>query len=116
MGLLIEWLNGQKRPAGAVPLLAVEAVSVRLGQRLVLDDVSLEVYEGEQVRITGPNDSAGKEQHFPDECQAIPHHGELPGAGHHPPAAGNDQAHIVTQTLEFLRHGAARQADRLVLC
>jgi len=60
VGLLnFEWVGGHKRPAGAVPLLAIEDVSVRLGQRLVLDDVSLEVYESEQVRITGPN-GAGK--------------------------------------------------------
>jgi branched-chain amino acid transport system ATP-binding protein len=60
MGLLnFEWIGGQKRPVGAAPLLTVEGVSVRLGQRLVLDDVSMEVYEGEQVRITGPN-GAGK--------------------------------------------------------
>lgn len=60
MGLLnFEWINGQRRPPGAIPLLAVEGVTVRLGQRLVLDNVNLEVYEGEQVRITGQN-GAGK--------------------------------------------------------
>lgn len=56
MGMLnFEWMNGHKREAGCLPLLQVEHVSVRVGQRLVLDDVSLEVFEGEQVRITGPN-------------------------------------------------------------
>lgn len=60
MGLLkFEWKNGQQRPPGTTPLLSIRNVSVRLGQRLVLDDVSLDAYEGEYIRITGPN-GAGK--------------------------------------------------------
>lgn len=60
MGLLnFEWIAGQNRPLDAMPLLVVEHLCVRLGQRLVLDDVSLTVYKDEQVRITGPN-GAGK--------------------------------------------------------
>lgn len=60
MGLLnFEWIGEQHRPPDALPLLVVEHLCVRLGQRLVLDDVSLTVYKGEQVRITGPN-GAGK--------------------------------------------------------
>lgn len=60
MGLLnFEWMGGRKREPDSSPLLQVEHISVRVGQRLVLDDVSLEVFESEQVRITGPN-GAGK--------------------------------------------------------
>ena len=60
MGLLnFEWVGGQYRSQDTPPLLVVERLSVRLGQRLVLDDVNLIIYKGEQVRITGPN-GAGK--------------------------------------------------------
>lgn len=56
MGLLnFAWINGQCRPPGAAPLLIVENLTVRLGQRLVLEDVELKIFEGEQIRITGPN-------------------------------------------------------------
>ena len=61
MGLLnFEWLGGRKRESGGVPLLQVEHVSVRVGQRLVLDDVSrIEVTNPElaatlQVKPVGP--------------------------------------------------------------
>jgi len=53
--LNFEWIVGRKRESGGAPLLQIEHVSVRVGQRLVLDDINLEVYEYEQVRITGPN-------------------------------------------------------------
>lgn len=64
MSLLnFEWLGDRKNGSGERPVLLVENVCVRVGQRLVLDDVTLEVFEAEQVRITGPN-GAGKSTLF----------------------------------------------------
>lgn len=58
MSLLhFEWKTKRTCEIGSIPLLKLEHLSVRVGQRLVLDDVSFEVYEGEQVRVIGPNGS-----------------------------------------------------------
>jgi len=58
MGLLnFEWLGERNQVADSVPLLSVENITVRLGQCPVLEDVSLQLFEGEQVRVTGPNGS-----------------------------------------------------------
>lgn len=57
--LNFEWIGGRKRPADTAPLLVIERVSVRRGQRMVFADISLEMYQGERLRITGSN-GAGK--------------------------------------------------------
>ncbi len=57
MSLLeFEWIGGRQKAAN-VPLLSVENLTVRLGQRLVLDSVNVDLYEGEHLRVTGPNGS-----------------------------------------------------------
>ncbi|HYP04269.1 MAG TPA: high-affinity branched-chain amino acid ABC transporter ATP-binding protein LivG, partial [Cyanobium sp.] len=43
------------QPPPAEPLLAIEAVSCRFGGLLALDDVSLQVQEGEIFGLIGPN-------------------------------------------------------------
>jgi len=54
-GLQFTWLKKGTRDKGAQPLLQVENLTVRVGIRQVLSNVSLEVYEGDHVRITGSN-------------------------------------------------------------
>lgn len=73
MGLLnFEWINERRcLPENRPPLLEVEQITVRLGQRLVLEDVTLTMYEGEQVRITGLNGS-GKSTLFNAIMGVIP--------------------------------------------
>ena len=50
-------LRTGRRGDGAFPLLRVEGLSVKVGIRHVIQDLSLEVFEGEVVCISGPNGS-----------------------------------------------------------
>lgn len=54
-GLRLAWTRRGKRGPEARPLLAIDDLSVRVGVRRVLDGICLEVFEGDHVRITGPN-------------------------------------------------------------
>jgi ABC-type branched-subunit amino acid transport system ATPase component len=54
-GLEFTWLTQGRRIPGAQPVLSVENLTVRVGMRRVLDGIDLQVFEGDHVRITGPN-------------------------------------------------------------
>lgn len=54
-GLQFTWLKKGPRSKEASPLLQVEDLSVCVGIRQVLSDISLDVYAGDHIRITGPN-------------------------------------------------------------
>jgi energy-coupling factor transporter ATP-binding protein EcfA2 len=49
----------KRSPSAGEPILVVEDLCHRLGEREVLQDISLELYSGETVAIVGPN-AAGK--------------------------------------------------------
>ncbi len=53
--LEITWIRQGARALDVRPLLLVKSLCVRVGVRQVLDSIDLEVYEGDHVRITGPN-------------------------------------------------------------
>lgn len=55
--LQFTWLKKGERTPDTNPLLKVSGLTVRVGMRRVLDDVDLEVYQGDHVRIIGPNGS-----------------------------------------------------------
>lgn len=54
-GLKLTWLKEGRRDRQSTPLLAVVDLCVRVGVRRVLENLNLEVYSGDHVRITGPN-------------------------------------------------------------
>ena len=56
-GLQFTWLKKGDHHADAVPLLKIQSLTVRVGVRRILNDINLEVYPGDHIRITGPNGS-----------------------------------------------------------
>jgi len=54
-GLQLTWLKRGEHGPNTRPLLTVDDLSVRVGVRRVLDGICLKVFEGDHVRITGPN-------------------------------------------------------------
>ena len=60
MALLnFEWLKKGAREGNEQPLLKIKRLSVRLGTRQIFENLDLEIFRGDQVKITGPN-GAGK--------------------------------------------------------
>lgn len=54
-GLQFTWIKRGERSSRSRPLLAIENLTVRVGARRVLDSIDLEVFDGDHLRITGPN-------------------------------------------------------------
>ena len=55
--LLFTTLRHGERREGAAALLCVEHLTVKVGIRRVIEDLSVEVFEGDALGITGPNGS-----------------------------------------------------------
>lgn len=51
------WLKRGKQERGIQPLLQVSGLTVKVGIRLVLENLDLDVYQGDHIHITGPNGS-----------------------------------------------------------
>ncbi|PCH96895.1 MAG: hypothetical protein COB83_04050 [Gammaproteobacteria bacterium] len=60
MALLnFEWLKKGSQKDNEKPLLKIKNLRVRLGTRLVFEDLDLTIYRGDQIKVTGSN-GAGK--------------------------------------------------------
>ncbi len=57
--LNFEWLKKGAREGNEQPLLKIKRLSVRLGTRQIFENLDLEIFRGDQVKVNGPN-GAGK--------------------------------------------------------
>jgi len=55
--LHFSWFRRAERQGGQSPLLQIQALRVKLGIRQILEDVDLDVYEGDAVYVAGSNGS-----------------------------------------------------------
>ena len=55
--LHFSWFRRAERQGAQSPLLQIQALSVKLGIRQILENVNLDVYEGDTVYVTGSNGS-----------------------------------------------------------
>lgn len=90
-------MNPASRAPETAPLLDLIGITKSLGQRLVLDDVSLQVHAGETVVLLGPN-GAGKTTLLGTACGRI-----APDDGSASLAGGDPRRNVsVRQTLGFV--------------
>jgi len=96
----VSGVSGERRGAGVSGVLDLAGVSVRLGGRLVLQDVDLRVDRGELLGLLGPN-GAGKTTLLRAALGLLaPAAGRVTVAGR-PPAAGRGAIGYVPQRHEF---------------
>jgi zinc transport system ATP-binding protein len=86
-------VRGTLPPEGAPRALDVRGLAVRLGGRLILEDVTFYVPVGEFLCLCGPN-GAGKSTLLKTILGLVPHEGTIEVCGHAPREAGRKVGYV----------------------
>ena len=103
-----KWLKRGQRGPDVIPLLRIEGLTVKVGMRRVLDNLDLEVFEGDHVLITGPN-GCGKSTLF-NAIMDIPPSKRIRGKIEF---KGNDITRLPTHKRANLGISYMRQIDNI---